>query len=317
MYSGGSGTSGDPYLIATPQDLYDVRSNLSAYFLQTKDIDLDVSPYNTGNGWIPIGTLTSEFIGSYDGGGYKILNLYIKDRTINHQGLFGYCEGAVFKKIGLENVDISSAFSDLQIGCLAGFIRDTTIVSECYATGVIDMYDCDQIGGLVGAMGSNGDRISDCWTNVTITGDVNLGGICANDGGSDGIISECHADGDITGINQVGGIAYNADTRNCAANMDTLTRSSGTGTLFVRVGFAPNTNNYANSAMTLPVTPTSDVNGQDGLDKTLTELKTKSTYETDLSWDFDDIWYIRQGKKFPELRAFRALASALFFGTNF
>jgi hypothetical protein len=53
----GSGTSGDPYIITTAAQLDEMR-NLSDdvyYFKLGADIDLDVAPYNTGEGWVPIG----------------------------------------------------------------------------------------------------------------------------------------------------------------------------------------------------------------------------------------------------------------------
>jgi len=56
-FSGGSGTAGDPYIITTASQL-DAMRNYSDdvyYFKLGADIDLDVAPYNTGEGWVPIG----------------------------------------------------------------------------------------------------------------------------------------------------------------------------------------------------------------------------------------------------------------------
>lgn len=60
-FAGGSGTSGDPWLISTPEHLNNVRNYLEEehkdkHFEQINTISLDVYPWNEGNGWLPIGS---------------------------------------------------------------------------------------------------------------------------------------------------------------------------------------------------------------------------------------------------------------------
>ena len=64
----GSGTSADPYLINSLSDLETLRDNVNMgtsyagqFFKQTKDIEM-----NSTN-WIPIGTGSNPFMGSYNG----------------------------------------------------------------------------------------------------------------------------------------------------------------------------------------------------------------------------------------------------------
>ena len=82
-YSGGSGTSDDPYLISTKVDLKYLSENSnewSKYFRQTADIifiDEDFQSggdfYNGGSCFIPIGgDFGTRFEGGYDGNGHKI-----------------------------------------------------------------------------------------------------------------------------------------------------------------------------------------------------------------------------------------------------
>lgn len=92
-FAGGTGTSGDPYQITTPAELASISSylgsgNSGVYFELMNDIDLNVSPYNSGSGWTPLGTSSSYFYGHFDGGGHTISNLYIS-RSGTYQGLFG------------------------------------------------------------------------------------------------------------------------------------------------------------------------------------------------------------------------------------
>jgi hypothetical protein len=64
-FAGGSGTPADPYQIATPEHLSNIRMNPTAEFELVADIDLNVSPWSTAPGWDPInvpfeGTLNGD-----------------------------------------------------------------------------------------------------------------------------------------------------------------------------------------------------------------------------------------------------------------
>ncbi len=72
QFGGGTGSEASPYLVATAQHLYNVRDYADAYFLQTGDIFLNVEPYNSGQGWLPIGNQSAPFTGSYDGNSFHI-----------------------------------------------------------------------------------------------------------------------------------------------------------------------------------------------------------------------------------------------------
>lgn len=71
MFSGGTGTKDNPFLIKTVQDLINVRNknieNPKYYYKQVADIDL------SGAEWLPIGGQGKAFCGTYNGGGYTIL----------------------------------------------------------------------------------------------------------------------------------------------------------------------------------------------------------------------------------------------------
>ena len=86
----GSGTLGDPYLIATLNNLYWITQNSGEWgkvYKQTADIDATTdSTWDGKQGFTPIGNDTTNFTGSYDGQTYKITGLYI-NRSTNYQGL--------------------------------------------------------------------------------------------------------------------------------------------------------------------------------------------------------------------------------------
>ncbi|MGC8738713.1 MAG: hypothetical protein ACP5UA_08725 [Candidatus Hydrogenedens sp.] len=74
----------------------------------TQDIDAsDTINWNSGAGFVPIGTESNPFIGKFNGQGYKIQNLYINRSGQDYVGLFGYIgsQGDVYN-VGLENISV-------------------------------------------------------------------------------------------------------------------------------------------------------------------------------------------------------------------
>ena len=128
-YSGGSGTSGDPYQIANLTDLQELQNTSTdwgADFIQMADIDASATSGWAPNGsdgffgFSPIGNDTNKFTGSYDGLDHTIDALYINRPTTNYIGLFGYTSyGATIENIGMTNVDIIGG--DYYVGGLVGF----------------------------------------------------------------------------------------------------------------------------------------------------------------------------------------------------
>lgn len=77
LFAGGIGTVSDPYLIEDAFDLDSIRNESSAHYKLINDIDLNIAPYNTDNGWkgFPLSG------GSLDGDKFKIKNLFSTDRV--------------------------------------------------------------------------------------------------------------------------------------------------------------------------------------------------------------------------------------------
>lgn len=98
----GKGTSSEPYVITTPDELAMINDNLSAYYVLGNHIDMTEATqkengifYNEGRGWIPIGGYDElPFGGSLDGRGYTIKGLYKNDSKYN---------GGLFFEIGVTN----------------------------------------------------------------------------------------------------------------------------------------------------------------------------------------------------------------------
>ncbi len=77
QFAGGTGTVADPYQITTVAEFNNVRNFLDAHYILKNDLDFNIVPYNSGEGWVPIGTYHIQFKGSLDGNGKVIKNLFI------------------------------------------------------------------------------------------------------------------------------------------------------------------------------------------------------------------------------------------------
>ena len=216
-FAGGSGTSTDPYLISTPQQLaylsylLNTMANVSfrgAYYDQTAN--LDMSKY----WWDSIGTSECYFDGNYNGNNYTISGLYTKSgitADYSYQGLFSYAHNSA----RISNVHIIN--SDIQgysyVGGIAGKIENGTRIFQCSMSGSVrgeDVY----VGGLVGYASQISSRyllpsITTSYNTADVVGGSYVGGIvgnCDTYSSSSNAVIYCFNLGDVSGNNRVGGI---------------------------------------------------------------------------------------------------------------
>ncbi|HSW35748.1 MAG TPA: GLUG motif-containing protein, partial [Candidatus Limnocylindrales bacterium] len=182
--------------VANADALNNVRNNLGLNYRQTADIDLGVSPWNVGGGWVPIGTWDDPFTGKFDGAGYTISNLTIIWLYGWDQGLFGALAGAEVVNVTLEAVDIIGGD---YTGALAGYAFDSEI-SNVHVTGVVS--GDDNTGGLVG--GAYNVEITGSSMDGTVTGSGYVGGLVGEAVG--GTITGSSVTGTVTGSGYVGGL---------------------------------------------------------------------------------------------------------------
>ena len=216
-YSGGNGTSGTPYQIATIDDLIELSNTqadwvVDTYFNQTADIvfnadetlvdwdgDGTVGDADDAKGFLPIGYFIDNsnyvwFEGNYDGQNHTISNLYINRPDRDYVGLFGRTSGVSISDLGLENVDITG---NAQTGGFMG--EGSAAFSNCYSTGDVSGYQ--YVGLFVGRCGGT---FSDCYSNGNASGTYSVGGFA---GGIYGNISNCYSSGNVSGIGIAGGFA--------------------------------------------------------------------------------------------------------------
>jgi|GEM_PF-992303 len=273
-FAGGDGTAGNPFRIANIEQLNRVRKFLGSahtnkYFVLTANIDLGVAPYNTGEGWEPIGNnvlgTDNMFQGNFNGNGKTISGLFI-DRTDDLVGLFGACSDANIQNLALSGVNITS--NDNDAGSLAGYLCEASAVTNCYATGTVTSRG-NLAGGLVGVVSSS--TITNSYATCSVAGNT-AGGLVGGIGGTSSITNS-YAAGSVTGTYFSGGLVGN---------------KLGGGTV---------TASYYNSQ----TSGKSDNDGR-GEPKTSIQLVQEATFS---GWDFTEEtgdWDISEGVSYPYLQ---------------
>ena len=238
-YSGGDGTSTNPYQIANPNDLLLLAADTNDYndcFVLVNDINLagytfDKAVIAPNIGSIPV-FIGVSFTGVFDGNGHKITHLAINGGSNSYLGFFGMIgsRGSV-KHLGIENFTVGGASG---VGGLAGV--NSGNINNCYSTGEVS--GISSVGCLVGY---NTGSISNCYS----TGEVSGGSSSSSVGGLVGLnygsISKCYSTGAVSGTSSVGGlVGYKSSGTVTACFWDTDTSgqtisAGGTGMTTVQM----------------------------------------------------------------------------------
>jgi hypothetical protein len=247
-----AGTGKEPITLKTAADLAKIGADPDYPVDGDYTLEADLTLEN----WTPVGTYEKPFAGTFNGGGRTL--------TLNNGGggAFGFTDGAVISNVivagtihavregtvqaggvvdNAKNTQISFCVSSVNIaaegqgynssaGGIAGFMRDNSTVTDCYATGNItlrcmDIMGLSHAGGIAGyqgagtaGAGSSSCVISRCYFTGSVEAEGNFpyaGGIAGyNYTGS--IIRECYSTtGTVTATGEnlpyAGGIAgYNS-----------------------------------------------------------------------------------------------------------
>ena len=314
----GVGDATNPIEITSVADLNEVRNGLGKDYKLMTNLDLS-------DGWVPIGDnsatdLSSRFRGTFNGEGNKITFATTFTSDVIDIGLFGVIdEIGTVKNLEVAGTITNSGGSRVNAGAVAGLNYGK--IESCVSTAKITINGSMNVmvGGIVGY--NYGGSFADCYstgdvtaTTTSATADAYAGGITglSNNYGS---INRCYATGAIeantgTGRAFAGGIAGDAEStgaiHNCVALNESVTAVGGTRNIGRIVGNGGDLVNNRAIEMT-GLTDTGALDGVDGLEITVTQARTKTTYSSSASWDFtttDAPWVIKSGTTYilPVLR---------------
>jgi hypothetical protein len=211
-------------------DLNAIRDNVGGNYILMNDLDSTTAGYeevasptaNEGRGWQPIGSIAVNraFVGSFDGQGYEIRDLFIDRPDESDVGLFGIVEtGGVIENVGAVNGNVSgygnvgnlvgynrgtvrnshagsNATGDMNVGGLVGVNDGTVSTSHCSGNAA----GRDGVGGLVGR---NDGTVSNSYSGGTVSGNDLVGSLV---GVNDGTMSNSYASGPVVGSDFIGGL---------------------------------------------------------------------------------------------------------------
>ena len=297
----GSGTKNDPYKIGTVEELARFaelvnNGNLLYYdkfYKLTKNINLDIAPYNSGNGWVPIGydVYDYPFRGSFDGNGKTISGLFINNSEHGCLGLFGCFNGSEIKNLGVEGTIKGRSI----IGGVAGCILNGGSIINCYSN--VTVIGEENVGGITGYLSGS---IVNCYSVGEINGSRYVGGIAGSMGADNNFkVINCYVTGAVFGGFVVGGVIGRIHSNSniitgCAALNPSVMHPLRSDSFLGRIignnygGTAEMvSNNVAWENMVCPGLPSNIYLSSNGDDISTTQAKMQSTY-TNLGWKFNN-----------------------------
>jgi hypothetical protein len=225
--------SASSHQVADWTDLDGVRGDLGGSYELVADLDEDTAGYdsvagptaNGGAGFDPIGTVGSEFTGTFDGNGHTIAGLYIDRGNDAEVGLFGAAGGgSTIRDVALDSPDVTGKRAT---GALVGASSGTVTRSAVYGgTVVTEAGGIDaEVGGIVGVIFAGKVELSQTSAVVDANGNNEVGGF-AGDIDTTGVIENCYAAGGVTnGGDRIGGLLGDANQNS------TITDSYATGSV--------------------------------------------------------------------------------------
>ena len=287
--SEGNGSEGSPYIITKAEELAWFRDavNNGGYEICAKIADnvevidlkdfchaADASQNLKELSWEPIGNSDWSYVGTFDGNGKTITNLYI-NATQAYMGLFGRIYKSTIKNLTFENANVTNTEND--IGILAGYagngntLQNIKISNTCQIKGGNDFtggiagyldgnaYNCvnyatvqgtEDVGGLFGFYSRDGNSMTACanYGNVTASS-YTAGGLVGYF--ESGTIKDCANYGDITGTSNVGNLIGNAQSCNLNNVLGTgnVTATSDTERAGLLVGHINNSSSTASGIL--------------------------------------------------------------------
>ena len=203
----------------------------------TVDIDLAEfchaadTKYTEELSWVPIGNSTYQYLGTFDGNGKTISNLYI-NATSNYTGFFSYADAGSIKNITFNNAKVNS--SGNYTGILAGN------AGSCIIENIKTLASCSVEGNTYtgGIAGIAKGYIGNCENHAVVKGTASVGGIVAFYKSPDNSITSCANYGAITSTeSEAGGIVgyFVKGTIQNSANYGNIMGSNIVGNL---IGYA-------------------------------------------------------------------------------
>ena len=211
----GEGTINEPYEVTSWAELDEMRNNLTAHYVLMNDLDSTTPGYadyagplaHGGEGWNRTGHTSHGFVGSFDGQGNTISDLYINRPGEQYASLFGRAREASIKNLNVLNANVTG---NEAASILVGYIHSTTI-DNVVVSGTVEGHHFST-GGLISII-TEMSVVNNSAAYVDVTGhNWGTGGLLAEKW-SDSLVENSYATGNVQGHGgATGGLVGSSDS---------------------------------------------------------------------------------------------------------
>jgi hypothetical protein len=196
-----------PVLVRNWYDLNAIRDGPGGVYILMNDLNSSTPGYeemagptaNGGKGWQSIASTNesspASFVGTLDGRGHEIRDLFIDRPDENGVGLFG----TVWLGGGITNLSVVNA-------TVTGYMSVATLVAANFGT-VANCHSASSVNGTIvvgGLAGYNEGTVTNCHSGSSVNGTNSVGGLV---GGNGGTVSDSSVTGSVSGSGYfVGGL---------------------------------------------------------------------------------------------------------------
>lgn len=198
----GSGTEADPYLLATPGDMGQIKFNLTSHYRLANDIDYKGEPFVS---------ISGQFTGSIDGASHSIKNF-----TLGDAPMFSALYGKEDAKVSVTDLTLSGVTVTGSANAILAESTSNTVLSGVHVYKATVESDSDDEFGTIVAQANSGTEISECSAVKTVINrpkSIEVGGIVAILG-NNAHVKASNFEGSIKAESELGGIAGSARTAN-------------------------------------------------------------------------------------------------------
>ena len=174
--------------------------SLDSYFYLTQDIDMTAATsrngdyYNDGLGWLPIGSASTPFTGTFDGRNHTITGMNINRPTEARVGFISVLSGTV-KNVKFKDCYVSAKPA---IGIIVGEGKDEALLENCHTIGgelnvAADCYGFENVGGLAGRCGT----VKNCSNRAKVEATASATNYCGGVVGRAQVMEKCSNFGEV------------------------------------------------------------------------------------------------------------------------
>lgn len=224
-FAAGSGTSEDPYIIETAEQLAKlVRTEYTSgkyYKLGAHIVLNDTSAENwteTATMWFNSSQVANAFAGTLDGAGYTVSGIYYKGTGFS--SLIPKVKGATIKNIRISNSSLTNTgtSNDNNVSGFASYVDGAVSFDSCIVDETVTLTSGASAAGFAG-YGASDVTITNCGVSATITGTRRISAMLADFWGGTQTIKNSYSVGtpitgyrSYTGSNNYSDTSYSTDS---------------------------------------------------------------------------------------------------------